>query len=61
LRAADYISEFVRLKARLNWDDGLLIRAYYRGLKDNVKDVIAREPWPKTFQEIIKLVIRINN
>lgn len=60
-RATDYTAEFVRLKAKLEWDDGPLIRSYYRGLKDNVKDIIARDPWPKTLQEMIELAIRVDN
>lgn len=41
--ATIYTTEFQRWAPRTGWDDKLLIRAYYIGLKDFVKDKISEE------------------
>ena len=60
--AMTYVSEFQRIAAVLEWDDGALTDALYRGFKDEVKDDIARiDPRPDTFTEMARSGIRIDN
>ena len=40
--AADYTAHFTRLSAATNWEDAALTVMYYAGIKDGVKDKIAR-------------------
>ncbi|KAA6408756.1 MAG: hypothetical protein FRX48_07099 [Lasallia pustulata] len=39
---ADYTAHFTRLNAATNWEDAALTVMYYTGIKDGVKDKIAR-------------------
>ncbi|PGG94958.1 hypothetical protein AJ80_10075 [Polytolypa hystricis UAMH7299] len=59
--AAGYLAEFQRLAAVLDWNDSALAGAAYDGLKEEVKDEIARlEERPNTLSEMIKHAVRID-
>lgn len=58
--AAKYKAEFQILAAKLEWNDQALAAQFYQGLKDNVKDEIARDDRPDTFQEMVETAIRID-
>ena len=45
--AADYMAYFTRLSTATNWEDAALMAMYYAGLKDAVKDKIARGEQPE--------------
>ena len=59
--AANYAAEFQQHSARTEWDDAALTAQFYRGLKDRVKDDIARGDRPEDLQEMIETAIRIDN
>jgi hypothetical protein len=59
--AATYTAEFQQHSGKTDWDDTALKAQYYRGLKDHVKDEIARSDRLDGLQEMIKLAIKIDN
>ena len=59
--AATYTSEFQRYSGRTDWNDDALKAQYYRGLKDSVKDEIARSERPDSLHDMIELAIKIDN
>lgn len=58
--AAKYKAEFQILAAKINGNDEALAAQFYQGLKENVKDEIARDDRPDTFQEMCEAAIRID-
>ncbi|PGG94928.1 hypothetical protein AJ80_10088 [Polytolypa hystricis UAMH7299] len=59
--AAGYLAEFQRLAAVLDWNDSALAGAAYDGLKEEVKDEIARlEEQPNMLSEMIKHAVHID-
>ena len=59
--AANYAAEFRQYAARTEWDDAALTAIYYRGLKDLIKDDIARGERPEDLEDMISTAIRIDN
>lgn len=60
--AAHYASEFQQISSHLEWDEQALADRFYRGLRDNVKDEIARlEHRPTTIHAMIEAAVRIDN
>ena len=58
--ASDYTTKFRQISSRLDWDDDPLMNQYYVGLKDSVKDEIARQEWPDDMERMIELAVRID-
>jgi hypothetical protein len=58
--AAKYKAEFQSLSARVSWNDEALAAQFYQGLKDAVKDEIARQDRPKSLSSMIELAIKID-
>lgn len=58
--AAKYKAEFQILSAKLNWNDEAIAAQFYQGLKDNVKDEIARGDRPTKFKDMAEMAIRID-
>lgn len=59
--ASNYTTEFKQLQSKVDWDDAPLIAAYYSGLKDRVKDEIARQDRPDEIDDMVTLAVRIDN
>jgi hypothetical protein len=59
--ADTYTTDFMRLRSRLNWNEEALVAAYYTGLKDKIKDELARDKRLTTLRDIINKAVRINN
>lgn len=59
--ASRYITEFRRHAALLHWDNSALAAQFYRGLRENIKDEIARIGRPNDLEELINTAIRIDN
>lgn len=59
--AAEYTAKFQQIASHLGWADTPLMAAYYRGLKDDVKDEISRQNRPDAFPAYTALAIRIDN
>ena len=59
--ASQYTTEFKKYQANLDWDDAPLIATYYNGLKEKVKDEIARQDRPTDLAEMMTLAVRIDN
>lgn len=59
--AAQYSAEFKKHQSKIDWDDAPLIATYYNGLKERVKDEIARQDRPEDLTDMMKLAIRIDN
>ena len=59
--AADYMAHFTRLSVATNWEDAALTVMYYAGLKDAVKDKIARGERPDNLRAVTTMAIRIDN
>jgi RNase H-like domain found in reverse transcriptase/Reverse transcriptase (RNA-dependent DNA polymerase)/Integrase zinc binding domain/Chromo (CHRromatin Organisation MOdifier) domain/Retrotransposon gag protein len=60
--ATAYAAEFQQYSFRTSWNDDALMAEFYKGLKDSVKDEMARmENRGKTLQQMITVAIRIDN
>lgn len=58
---AKYKAEFQTLVVKTNWDDDAIASHFYRGLKDAIKDEIARrDTRPATAQEMFEIALRID-
>jgi hypothetical protein len=56
-----YKAEFQTLVVKTNWDDHAITSHFYRGLKDVIKDEIARrDSRPATFQEMYEVALKID-
>ena len=58
---ADYVAEFRRLEARVDWDDAAKKARFYDGLKNYIKDAMLQVDPPQTLIKLIELAIRIDN
>lgn len=58
--AAKYKAEFQILATKIEWNDEALASQFYRGLKDHVKDEIARQERPTKLKEMCELAIKID-
>jgi hypothetical protein len=59
--AAHYASEFQQYAGRVDWNEAALIRQFYRGLKERVKDEVAKDERDDDLQELISRAIKIDN
>jgi hypothetical protein len=59
--ATKYTAEFQQHMHRTHWDDHALRAQYYKGLKDSVKDEMARSDKPDDLAEMIELAIKIDD
>ncbi|SLM38743.1 Reverse transcriptase domain [Lasallia pustulata] len=59
--AADYTMHFMRLSTATNWEDAALMAMFYAGLKDAVKDEIARGERLHDLWAVTTMAIRIDN
>src|SRR5579871_4577319 len=59
--AASYTAEFRRIESKLDWDENALIAQYYKGLKESLKDELARQERPDRLRELIEVVVRLDN
>ena len=57
---AKYAAEFQAVASNLSWNDGALCCQFYKGLKETVKDELAKDP-PKTLRQFIVTATRIDN
>jgi hypothetical protein len=59
--AAGYAANFQQLAAKTKWGKAALQHQFYVGLKDTVKDEVARSDKPDDLQELIALAVKIDN
>lgn len=59
--ASAYAAEFRRICARIHSTDETKIFAFYQGLKEEVKDDLARYDRPSDFLQYVELAIKIDN
>jgi hypothetical protein len=59
--ASKYASEFRQIASKLEWDDEPLMALFYSGLKEEVKDELAKEDQPDTFTEYVERAVKIDN
>lgn len=59
--AVTYTAEFQQHATLTNWGDEAICDQYYMGLKDHVKDEIARADKPDDLKEMIELAQKIDN
>jgi len=59
--AADYAAKFRQLALRLEWHDEPLMTAFYKGLKEEVKDELFKEDMLETLSEYVAMAVRIDN
>ncbi len=50
----EYAVEFRKLASRAGWEDNALKAYFYRGLSDEVKDIICMEARPNSLEEYIQ-------
>ena len=56
-----YTTEFQQYSGQTDWNDDTLKDQYYKGLKDAMKDEIARSNKLDILYEMIALAIKIDN
>jgi len=59
--AISYSSDFQQYAGRTDWNDEALSAQFYRGLKEHVKDEIARRDRPDTLEGMIETAVKIDN
>ena len=59
--AIRYTAEFQQLATRTTWNDSSLQAQYYKGLKDDVKDELARSEKLITLAELVDKAIKVDN
>jgi hypothetical protein len=59
--ASAYAAEFRRICARINSTDDTKIVMFYQGLKEEVKDEMARHDRPKDFLQYVELAVKLDN
>jgi Retrotransposon gag protein/Zinc knuckle len=59
--ASNYTSEFRKITSKLDWNDEAYMAQYYQGLKDALKDELARQESPDDLDELIRIAVRIDN
>ncbi|KID64679.1 uncharacterized protein G6M90_00g111990 [Metarhizium brunneum] len=53
--ASDYAARFRQLASQLNWEDEPLMSAFYKGLKEEVKDKLYKENKPNNLSDYIAI------
>jgi len=59
--ASAYAAEFRRICARINYTHETKIFMFYQGLKEEVKDELARHDRPNDFLQYVELAIKLDN
>lgn len=59
--ASQYASDFQQLSSHLHWDDEALGFQFYTGLKENIKDELARDGRPNVLEDLIEKAVKIDN
>lgn len=59
--ASSYSTSFQQIVSFLEWDDAALSYAFYNGLKDSVKDELAKDDRPATLSALMEKAIKIDN
>jgi hypothetical protein len=59
--ASTYAAEFRRICARISTTDNTKIFMFYNGLKEEVKDELAKQDRPDDFLQYVELAIKIDN
>ena len=53
-------AKFQAVAARLDWDEEPLMRCFYQGLREDVKDELAKEERPEHLSVYIAMAVRID-
>ena len=59
--ATSYTTTFRKIEAKMDWDEEALCAQYYRGLKDQLKDELARIERPDRLNDLIKTAVQLDN
>ena len=59
--ASAYSTSFQQIVSFLEWDDAALGYAFYNGLKDSVKDELAKDDRPASLSALMEKAIKIDN
>ena len=59
--ASSYSTSFQQIVSFLEWDDAALSYAFYNGLKDSVKDELAKDDRPASLSALMEKAIKIDN
>ena len=56
-----YIVDFQKLQIRVDQEDEAFIEMFYQGLKDNIKDELAKNDRLEKLVKIIEKLVKIDN
>lgn len=59
--ASQYVAEFRQISSHLDWDDEPLMAAFYRGLREDVKDRLIEHDRPDTLTKYMEIAVRIDD
>jgi hypothetical protein len=57
----EYLTRFTQYASRVNWDERAKMAQFYKGLKANIKDVMAIQKFPETVDDLIETATRLND
>ncbi|KAF5133292.1 Retrotransposon-like protein 1 [Metarhizium anisopliae] len=58
---SDYAARFRQVTSVLDWEDEPLMSAFFKGLKEEIKDELYREDMPNNFSDYVAMAVRIDN
>ncbi len=58
---SQYASEFQQITSHLRWDQQALCFHFYNGLKDAIKDELAKEDRPEMLGDLVRKAVKIDN
>ena len=57
----EYLTRFTQYASRVTWDERAKMAQFYKGLKTNIKDVIAIQKFPETVDDLIETATRLDD
>jgi hypothetical protein len=57
----EYLTRFTQYSSRVTWDDRAKMAQFYKGLKANVKDAMAIQEFPTTWEALIQTATRLDD
>jgi len=57
----EYLTRFTQYASRVTWDDRAKMAQFYKGLKANIKDAMAIQEFPTTWDALIQVATRLDD
>ena len=57
----EYLTRFTQYSSRVTWDDRAKMAQFYKGLKAKIKDAMAIQEFPSTWEELVQMATRLDD